>query len=350
MVAGLVLLAQHRDVMVGAIHGRAHQVGCAGIHTDVLLVDVLFVQHRRDQAAVRSQHITAHLGEERHIPHSSGNQNFLKLFADALADLGDIVAALLRAIGDAYAARQVDELDLGTRALMKTHRQTEQDARQFRVILIGDRIAGQERVNAELFGAQGHQFGVGLRHLVLAHTIFGIAGVIHDAIAQVKDSTRIVAAADGFGNTRHPLQELHVGQIIQVDVGAQFVGLLHILHRRIVGGEHDITPRKTARLTHQQFGIAGAVHAAAFLLQDFQDIRIGRSFYGEIFFESFVPGKRRIDTAGILPDSLFIIQVERRRHVSDDGLGLFQRHERQFLRHFSFLSGFPQITFRTFVL
>ena len=31
MVARLIFLAQHGDVVVSAVHGRAHQVGCAGI-------------------------------------------------------------------------------------------------------------------------------------------------------------------------------------------------------------------------------------------------------------------------------------------------------------------------------
>ena len=43
VVAGSVLLAQHGDVVVGAVHGRAHQVGGTGVHTDILLINVLFV-------------------------------------------------------------------------------------------------------------------------------------------------------------------------------------------------------------------------------------------------------------------------------------------------------------------
>ena len=43
-----VLLAQHRDVVVSAIHGRAHQVGGAGVQTHVFPVDVLFVNDGGD--------------------------------------------------------------------------------------------------------------------------------------------------------------------------------------------------------------------------------------------------------------------------------------------------------------
>ena len=51
VVAGGVLLAQHRNVVVGPVHGRAHQVGRAGVQTDVLLVDVLFVDGAVDTRA-----------------------------------------------------------------------------------------------------------------------------------------------------------------------------------------------------------------------------------------------------------------------------------------------------------
>ena len=38
-----ILLAQNGDVVVGAVHSRAHQIGGAGIQTNVLSVDVLLV-------------------------------------------------------------------------------------------------------------------------------------------------------------------------------------------------------------------------------------------------------------------------------------------------------------------
>ena len=341
MVAGFVFLAQHRDVVVRAVHGRAHQVGGAGVDTDILFIDMLFVQHRRHQRAVGRQHVAAHLGKQRHIPHPGRDKDLLKLAAHALADLGDVVAALVGAVGDAHAARQVDELDLGAGALVQAHRQAEQDARQLGVVFVGDGVAGQERMDAELLGPQRHQFGVGLGHLVLAHAVFGIAGVVHDAVAQIERTARVVAAAHGLGNARNAAQELDVRQVVEVDVRPQLIRLAHILRGRIVGGKHDLAAGEAAGFAHQQFGIARAVDAAAFLPQDLQDIRVGRGFYGEVFFEALVPGERRVDTAGVFADGGFVVQVKRRGHVGGDGFGLFQRDERQFLRHIWFLSGFP---------
>ena len=59
VVAGGVLLTHDGDVVVGPIHGGPHQVGCAGVHPDVLLVDVLLMDGLRHQAAVRPKHIAA---------------------------------------------------------------------------------------------------------------------------------------------------------------------------------------------------------------------------------------------------------------------------------------------------
>src|SRR5699024_3368682 len=82
VVAGGVLLAQHRDVVVGAVHGRAHQVGGAGVQADVLLIDVLFVDGGGDQRAVGPGHEPAHLGKDGNVPHAGRDQDLLKLFAD----------------------------------------------------------------------------------------------------------------------------------------------------------------------------------------------------------------------------------------------------------------------------
>ena len=344
MVAGGVLLAQHGNMVVGAVHGRAHQVGGAGIHADVLLIDMLLMQHGRDKRTVGCQHKAAHLGENRHIAHTGGDQNFLKLFADTLADGCNVVAALVGAVGDAHTARQIDELDLGAGALMQADSQLKQDTGQLGVIVIGDGVAGQEGVNTELLGTGSHQLGVCLGHLVLAHAVLGITGVVHDTVAQLKHTARIVAAAYGLGYTGNLLKKFDMGQIIQIDVRAEVVGLLHILRRGIVGGKHNVTAPEAAGLAHQQLRIAGAVDAAALLLQDLEQIGVRRGLYGEIFFKALVPAERSVDPAGIFPDTLFVIEVERGGNIGGDFFRLCKRDKRHFLRHGTL--SFPSIYFQ----
>ena len=130
-----------------------------------------------------------------------------------------------------------------------------------------------------------------------------------------------------------------MGQIVQVDVSAQFVGLLHVLYRRFVRRKHDIATGKAAGLAHQQFGVAGAVDAAALFLQNFQDIRVRGGLDGKVLFKALVPAECSIDLAGVLADTSFIIQVEWRGNLGGNGSGLGQGDKRLFLRHnYSFLS------------
>ena len=91
-------------------------------------------------------------------------------------------------------------------------------------------------------------------------------------------------------------------------------------------------PVKPQRLAQHQLGQGGAVHAAALFLQDLQDDGVGQGLDGEVLPEALVPAEGLIDAAGIFPDALFIVDVERRGHILNDllchGLG-----QKRFLFH-----------------
>ena len=104
-----IFLTQHRDMVVGAIHGRTHQVCGAGIQAHVLPVDVLLMQHGGNQMTVGSQHEAAQLCEDGHIVHACRGQNLLIALADTLTDDADVAAGLLGAVVHADAAGEVDK-------------------------------------------------------------------------------------------------------------------------------------------------------------------------------------------------------------------------------------------------
>ena len=124
-----------------------------------------------------------------------------------------------------------------------------------------------------------------------------------------------------------------MGQIIQIDVRAEVVGLLHILRRGVVGGKHDVAALEAAGLAHEQLSIAGAVNAAALLLQNLQQVGVGRGLDSKVFLETLVPAERGDDPAGIFPDTLFVIEVERGGNIGGDLLCLGKGNKRLFLRH-----------------
>ena len=104
MVAGRVFLAQDSDMVVSPVHGRTHQVGRAGVYTDIFLVDMLLMDGSGDQGAVGSQHKAAHLRINGDIIHARGDQDLLVFAADAFSDRVDIIGNAVRGVGDAYAA------------------------------------------------------------------------------------------------------------------------------------------------------------------------------------------------------------------------------------------------------
>ena len=129
------------------------------------------------------------------------------------------------------------------------------------------------------------------------------------------------------------LQALDMSDVVQVDDGSQLFRIGKFLRRRIVGGKHDVAALEAAGLAHEQLSIAGAVNAAALLLQNLQQVGVRRGLYGEIFFKALVPTERSVDPAGIFPDTLFVIEVERGGNIGGDLFRLGKGDKRLFLRH-----------------
>ena len=205
VVTGGVLLAHDGDVVVGPVHGGPHQVGSAGVHPDVVLVGLLLVEHPGDQMAVGGQHEAAQLGAQGDIPHAGGHQNLLVGPADPLTDDGDVVGGLIRAVGDAHAAGEVNEGDVAAGFLLQLHRHAEENSGQGGIILVGQSVGGQEGVNAELLRTQLLQGPEGLGHLLPGHAVLGLAGVIHDleallALTQGEGAAGVIPAGDLFGD------------------------------------------------------------------------------------------------------------------------------------------------------
>ena len=345
VVTGLVLLAHDRNVVVGPVNGRAHQVGGAGIHAHIVLVDVLHVQHPGHQVAVGSQHEAAQLGADGHVVHARGHQDLLVSLAHALADDGDIVGGLLGTVGHAHAAGEVDEGDVAAGLRLQIGGQLEQDAGQGGIVVVGQGVGGQEGVDAELLGAHLLQAGEGLSDLLPGHAVLGVAGVVHHleallALAQLEHTAGIEAAGDLLGNVADGVfQKVHVADVVQVDGGAQLGGQDEFLGGGVVGGEHDLSPLETTPVGHHQLAQGGAVHTAALFLENLQDLGVGGGLHGKVLGVAGVPGKGPAQGPGVLPDALLVIQVEGSGILLGDLLQLLQGDKRLFHVHRSFLYG-----------
>ncbi|MPN13229.1 hypothetical protein SDC9_160550 [bioreactor metagenome] len=102
--------ARDGDVVIGAIHGRAHQVDSGGIQANVSLVRVFFVHGAGDEPAVGAGHIAAQLGLDGNSRGICIPKAPVKVFLHAFTDQIDIRRLFIRPVGDADAARQVDKI------------------------------------------------------------------------------------------------------------------------------------------------------------------------------------------------------------------------------------------------
>ena len=140
MVAGRIFPAQHGNMMVRAVHRGAHQVRSAGVTANILFMGVLLVGTLGDEHPVGAGDKTPHLGADCNIAQPCGDEHFLISLAHAFADCQDIARLLVGAVGNSYAAGQVDERDFRAGFLMQLGRRLEQDARKRRIIAVFDGV------------------------------------------------------------------------------------------------------------------------------------------------------------------------------------------------------------------
>ena len=81
-----------------------------------------------------------------------------------------------------------------------------------------------------------------------------------------------------------------IGDVIEVENGAQLMRLGKFAGRHVVGAEHD-TALCADFFGHEQLAVRSAVQPEAFIDDDFQNARIGQRLDSKILFEAFVPRK-----------------------------------------------------------
>ena len=195
MVAGLILLAQHGNMMVRSIHGGTHQVHGTGIHTDVFLVGMLLMNHLGHQMSVRRHHVSAKLCVNCHIAHTGRYQNLFVYLTHAFADGTDIVRLLIRTVRNTDTTGQIDEGDMRAGLFLQLDGKLEQFSRQRGIIVICYRIAGKEGMNTEILHALCLQDLISLEHLLRGKAVLGISRIVHDVITDGKISAGIVTTA-----------------------------------------------------------------------------------------------------------------------------------------------------------
>ena len=193
-------------------------------------------------------------------------------------------------------------------------------------------------MDAEGFRAHVPQLPEGLGDLGPGHAVLGLAGAVHHLHAvlarpQGEHAAGVVAAEHGLRHAADGLaEEVHVGEVIQVDDRSQPVGQPVLLRQGVVGGEHDLAAPEAAPFRHHQLGEAGAVRAAALLPEDVQQPGGGGGLDGKILLEAAVPGKGGVDPAGVGPYAGLVVEVEGGGVPDGDFVQLLLGHKRLFHR------------------
>ena len=200
-------------------------------------------------------------------------------------------------------------------------------------------------MHTKMFYAFSHHFFISFGHLGTSQTVFSITRIIHDVVSNCEMTTGIVTAANGFRDICHLFQEVDVSNIVQVNGNIQFASKLEIFCRSCVRGEHNLAFFETNCIGHQKFGVGRAVRTATFFVQNFEDGRVGSSFYSEIFFEAFVPTKCLVYKTSSFADACFVVKIKGSRILGCNIFKLFFCNKRNFFSHDYHLSKIKEASF-----
>ena len=312
MIRRPVPLAANRNMVIGSVHGRTHQIHRAGIHADIIPVYFFLMDSPGHQPSAGARHPAAKFRLNAHLPIRT---DLLINPAHAFTHGLNIRFRLLRPIGNTDAARKINESKFQPLFFRQRPSERQKQPGQLREIRGIRRIGGQERMKSKAPDSQRFQRLQAFPQLRRRETVLRLARVPHNGIADGKGSAGIKPQAHALRNAAVRPQQLNIRKIIQINPGAQFPGLAEFFRRHGVGRQNHLFPAESAGRGQRQFRGGGTVQAAAFLLQDPQNGGIRKRLHRKILPEIPAPGKSPVQRPRTVPDFLFIIQMKRGRKL-----------------------------------
>ena len=102
MITRPVLFSHYSNMVISAVHGRAHQIDGTGIYADILFMCMFLMNGSRYKTPVRPQHIAAQLCVKCHLSHSCRYQHFLVDLPYTFAYCKNIIRLLARTVWDSH--------------------------------------------------------------------------------------------------------------------------------------------------------------------------------------------------------------------------------------------------------
>ena len=137
-------------MMICTIHSRTHQVDRTGIHSDIFLIRMLFMNRLCHKCTIRSHHKTTHFCIDCNIIHTGFSQYLIIYLMHAFSDHADIVWFFIRCIRNSDTAGKIDKANMCTCFFLQLYCQFKQLLCQYRIILICYCVAGKECMNTKV--------------------------------------------------------------------------------------------------------------------------------------------------------------------------------------------------------
>ena len=269
------------------------------------------MQDGGNKPACRAGHRAAAFRHDGDVAKTFRHHHFLVELMDALADFHEIQRFFFRTIGDAEAAAKIDELDMDAEPLLEFAGQRKHELcceqEGFGAALIGS----DHGVKAETAHAFFLCHPIGFEELVAGQSVFRFGRLADDVVA-FHEVAGVVTEAEDLWQTGVLFEVVQMGNVVEIDDGAEFDGLLKFIGRRIVGSQQNLFPFDARVIGDQKLRLAAAVGAGSFFMQDLDDARIRQGLDGELLAESRRPGERLLQRADVLPNGMFIVNMKRR--------------------------------------
>ena len=304
-----VVFAHNGDVVVGAVHAGTHEIGHGGVESDVFFVGVFFVDGFGNQEAVGSGNDAAAFegeggGLEAGIEDVFGVEGF-----DSPGNGAEVNGRVIRAVGDADAAAEVHEVDGNPGASGDFGEEGEEHVGGFDEVGGVEFVGGHHGVDAEVLNAFLSGDAVGFDHLRAGESVLGFFGFADDVVAGFLGSG-VESEGEGVGEADF-FEIVEVGDVVEVDEGADVFGFSIFFQGCVVGGEEGALAGDAECFGEDEFGEGGAVGAHSFFGEDLNDPGVGAGFHGVVVAEA---GGGPLEGGGEIPGgsayAFLVVDVE----------------------------------------
>ena len=121
-------------MVIGAVHGRTHQIAGTGVHAGIFPVGMLEMPYFCDKTSVWTEHISAKFRIQRYIIHSGSSQDFIIDLTHLFTDQCDVIFSVFRLVGNSDSAGEIDKSHMASCFLFKISRQLKENARKLWII------------------------------------------------------------------------------------------------------------------------------------------------------------------------------------------------------------------------